>query len=138
MEMPGRQLARTILLLDALVCGVWAYWAAMSMLRRLSGAGSGGMGAVSVSAGLLESLITMVPPIITILLARASRSHLAKHWRNAHLAALLGLIILPMMGGLRAMMVSIVVMMPVQLFFVIGALTIWLDDRRRPSVTTEG
>jgi hypothetical protein len=138
MEMPGRQLARTILLLDALVCGVWAYRSAMSMLRRLSGAGSGGLGAVSVSAGTLDSLITVVPPIITILLAGTSRSRLAKHWRNAHLAALLGLIILPMIGGLRAMMVSIVVMMPVQLFFVIGALTIWLDDRRTPSVTTEG
>jgi len=32
-------------------------------------------------------------------------------------------------------MVSIVVMMPVQLLFVIGALTIWLEDRRTPSVT---
>jgi hypothetical protein len=42
-----------------------------------------------------------------------------------------------MMGGLRMMMVSIVVMLPVQLFFVIGALTIWLEDRRTPSVTTE-
>jgi len=35
------------------------------------------------------------------------------------------------------MMVSIVVLLPVQLFFVIGALTIWLDDRRSPSITTE-
>jgi hypothetical protein len=136
--MPRRQLARTILLLDALVCGVWAYWAATSILHRLSGAGSGGMGAVSFSAGLVESLFTVVPPIITILLARGSSSRLAKHWRNAHLAALLALIIVPMMGGLRVMMVSIVVMMPVQLFFVIGALTIWLEDRRAPSVTTEG
>ena len=135
--MPRRQLARVMLLLDALVCGFWAYWAATSILRRLSGTGSGGIGAVSVSGGLLESLVTVVPPIITILLARASSSRLAKHWRNAHLAALLALIVLPMMGGLRVMMVSIVVMMPVQLFFVIGALTIWLEGRRTPSVTTE-
>jgi hypothetical protein len=126
-----------MLLLDALVCGFWAYWAATSMLRRLSATGSGGFGAVSVSGGLLESLLTVVPPIITILLARSSGSRLAKHWRNAHLAALLALIIVPMMGGLRLMMVSIVVMMPVQLFFVFGALTIWLEDRRTPSVTPE-
>jgi hypothetical protein len=135
--MPRRQLARVVLLLDALVCGLWAYWAATSMLRRLSATGSGGIGAVSVSGGLVESLVTVVPPIITILLARASSSRLAKHWRNAHLAALVALIVLPMMGGLRVMMVSIVVMMPVQLFFVIGVLTIWLEDRRTPSVTTE-
>jgi len=135
--MPRRQLARVVLLLDALVCGLWAYWEATSILGRLSGAGSGGIGAVSFSAGLLESLFTVVPPIITILLARASSSRLATHWRNAHLAALLALIVLPMMGGLRVMMVSIVVMMPVQVFFVIGALTIWLENRRTPSVTTE-
>jgi len=126
-----------MLLLDALVCGFWAYWAATSILRRLSETGSGGIGGVSVTGGLLESLFTVAPPVITILLARASSSRLAKHWRNAHLAALLALIIVPMMGGLRLMMVSIVVMMPVQLFFVIGALTIWLEDRRTPSVTTE-
>jgi len=135
--MPRRQLARVMLLLDALVCGFWAFWAATSMLRRLSETGSGGIGAVSVSGGLLESLFTVVPPIITILLSRASSSRLARHWRNAHLAALLALIVLPMMGGLRVMMVSIVVMMPVQLFFVIGALMIWLEGRRTPSVTTE-
>ena len=135
--MARRQLARAILVLDALVCGFWAYWAATSMLRRLSGTGSGGIGAVSVSGGLLESLITVAPPIITILLARATDSRLAKHWRNAHLAALLALIILPMMGGLRVMMVSIVVMLPVQLFFVIGALTMWLEEKRTPSATTE-
>ena len=133
--MPRRQLARVMLLLDALVCGFWAYWAATSMLRRLSESGSGGIG--SISGGVLESLFTVVPPIVTILLARASGSRLAKHWRNAHVAALLALIILPMMGGLRLMMVSIVVMMPVQLFFVFGALTIWLEDRRTPLVTPE-
>ena len=135
--MPRRHLARVVLLLDALVCGFWAYWAAASMLRQLFATGSGGIGSVSVSGGMLESLITVVPPIVTILLARASGSGFSKHWRNAHLAALLALIILPMMGGLRAMMVSIVVLLPVQLFFVIGALTIWLDDRRSPSITTE-
>ena len=105
--MPRRPLARVVLLLDALVCGFWAYWAATSMLGRLSGTGS------------------------------TSSSRLAKHWRNAHLAALLALILLPIMGGLRVMMVSIVVMLPVQLFFVIGALTIWIEDRRTPSVITE-
>ena len=92
---------------------------------------------IVVTGGVLESLLTVVPPVITILLARASSSRLAKHWRNAHLAALLALILLPMMGGLRVMMVSIVVLLPVQLFFVIGALTIWLEDRRTPSVITE-
>jgi hypothetical protein len=42
-----------------------------------------------------------------------------------------------MMGGLRVMMVSIVVLLPVQMFFVIGALMIWLADRRSPAVSPE-
>jgi hypothetical protein len=121
-------LARIALVLDALVCGVWAYTAARSMLRSLSTTGSGGMAAVS--SGLPEMLFTVVPPIVTIVLARAAGSRLATHWRNAHFAALLALIILPMMGGLRVMMVSIVVLLPVQVFFVIGALSIWFEDRR--------
>jgi hypothetical protein len=134
MEKRRRLITLVTLVLDALVCGVWAYGAATTMLRRLSASGSGGTGAVSVTGGAVESLLTVVPPIVTILLARASGSRLAKHWRNAHLAALLALIILPMMGGLRMMMVSIVVMLPVQVFFVVGARTIWLEDRRTPSV----
>jgi hypothetical protein len=125
------------LVLDALICGTWALWAATTMLDRLSGEGSGGIGVISISGGVLESLFTILPPIITILLARASHSRFAKHFRNAHLVALLALIILPMMGGLRVLLVSLVVTMPVQLFFVFGALTIWLEDRRTPSVTTE-
>jgi hypothetical protein len=107
------------------------------MLRQLSGTGSGGIAGVSVGAGLVDSLITVAPPIVTLLLARASGSRLAKYWRNAHLAALLALIILPMMGGLRIMMVSIVVLPPVQLFFVIGAFVIWLEDRRTTAIIPE-
>jgi hypothetical protein len=98
------------------------------MLRRLAESGSGGIGGVSVSGGLVESLVTVVPPIVTILLARASGSRLAKYWRNAHVAALLALIILPLMGDVRVIMVSIVVLLPVQLFFVVGALVIWFDE----------
>jgi hypothetical protein len=135
--MPRKLLARAGLALDALVCGFWAYWAATSMLRQLSNTGSGGIAGVSVSSGLLEMLSTVVPPIVTILLTRASGSRLSKYWRNAHLAALLVLIVLPMMGGLRVMMVSIVVLLPVQLFFVIGALMIWFEDRRMPAVSPE-
>jgi hypothetical protein len=132
-----RLLVRIALVVDALICASWAYWAATSMLRQLSGTGSGGIAGVSVGAGLVDSLITVAPPIVTLLLARASGSRLAKYWRNAHLAALLALIILPMMGGLRIMMVSIVVLPPVQLFFVIGAFVIWLEDRRSTAIIPE-
>lgn len=132
-----RLLVRIALVVDALICASWASWAATSMLRQLSGTGSGGIAGVSVGAGLVDSLITVAPPIVTLLLARASGSRLAKYWRNAHLAALLALIILPMMGGLRIMMVSIVVLPPVQLFFVIGAFVIWLEDRRTTAIIPE-
>jgi hypothetical protein len=125
-----RRLVRIALVLDALVCGVWAYWAATAMLRQLSGTGSGGI--AGVSSGVLEMLYTVVPPIVTMVLARAAGSRQANYWRNAHLAVLLALIVLPMMGGLRVMMVSIVVLLPVQLFFVIGALAIWFDKTDNP------
>jgi hypothetical protein len=131
--MNRKLLTRIGLVLDTLVCGVWAYVAATSMLQRLSATGSGGI--AGVSSGLPEILLTVVPPIVTIVLARASGSRLAKYWRNAHVAALLALIILPMMGGLRVMMVSIVVLLPVQLFFVVGALMIWFEDRRTEAVS---
>lgn len=132
-----RLLVRIALVVDAIICASWASWAATSMLRQLSGTGSGGIAGVSVGAGLVDSLITVAPPIVTLLLARASGSRLAKYWRNAHLAALLALIILPMMGGLQIMMVSIVVLPPVQLFFVIGAFVIWLEDRRTTAIIPE-
>jgi hypothetical protein len=133
-----RTIALIVFVLDVLVCGVWAYSAASSMLRTLEGAGSGGLGGISVSAGVIEALYTVVPPIITLVLARASGSMpLARWWRNAHLAAVLALIVLPMMGSLRVMMVSIVVFLPVQLFFVIGALAIWIASPRTQSLVSE-
>jgi len=140
MEKRRRLLARIALGLDVLGCGIWAYVSATSMLRSLAATGSGGIGSVSVSAGVVEGLYTVVPPIVTILLARATGTTVAKYWRNAHLAALLALIVLPMMGGLRVIMVSIAVLLPVQLFFAIGALAIWIDKidhPRQPSSTPE-
>ena len=51
---------------------------------------------------------------------------------------MLALAILPVMGGLRVMMVSIVVFLPVQVFFVVGALAIWIaSPRTRPDTPSE-
>lgn len=137
MEKRRRLIALAVFVIAALVCAVWAYWAATSMLRTLSGSGSGGI--AGVSTGVLDVISTVVPPFITIWLARASGStRLATRWRNAHLAVTLAMVILPLMGGLRVMMVSIVVFVPVQLFFVIGALAIWIaSPRKRPDAPGE-
>jgi hypothetical protein len=125
-----RTIAFIIFILDVLVCPIWAYAAAAFMLQSLSSAGSGG---IAVSSGVVESLITVVPPIVTILLARATGpTRLARNWRNAHVAVLLALIIVPLMAGLRVMMVSIAVFRPVQVFFVVGALAIWIASPRPP------
>lgn len=133
-----RTIALILIVLDVLVCPIWAYSAAAFMLQSLSGAGSGGVGAVSVSGGVVESLFTILPPIVTILLARATGpTRLARHWRNAHLVVLLALIIGPLMAGLRVMMVSIAVFRPVQVFFVIGALAIWIASPRPPQSAPE-
>ena len=130
-------IARIIFVLDVLVCVIWAYWAATSMLHQLSGTGSGGI--AGVSTGLPDVIVTVVPPVITIWLAGASGStRLATRWRNAHLAVMLAMVILPLMGGLRVMMVSIVVFWPVQVFFVVGALAIWIaSPRKRPDTANE-
>jgi hypothetical protein len=133
-----RRIAFIVFILDVLVCPIWAYSAASFVLQSLSSAGSGGIGAVSVSGGIVESLFTIVPPIVTILLARATGpTRLARHWRNAHLAVLLALIIGPLMAGLRVMMVSIAVFRPVQVFFVVGALAIWIASPRPPQSSPE-
>ena len=125
-----RTIAFILFILDVLVCPIWAYAAAAFMLQSLSSAGSGG---IAVSSGVVESLITVVPPIVTILLARATGpTRLARHWRNAHVAVLLTLIIVPLMAGLRVMMVSIALFRPVQVFFVVGALAIWIASPRPP------
>ena len=137
MEQRRKLIARVIFVLDTLVCGIWAYREASSMLNVLSGSGSGGI--AGVSAGVVEGLFTVVPPIVTIWLARASGStSVARRWRNAHLAAVLAMAILPLIGGLRVMMVSIVVFLPVQVFFVVGAIAIWIaGPRPRPDTPSE-
>jgi hypothetical protein len=123
-------IALAIFVLDLLVCGTWAYREAASMIQKLSGTGSGGI--AGVSAGYAELLVTLVPIVLAFVLARASgATRLATYWRDVHLAASLALVILPSMGGLTVMMVSIVVFLPVQAFFVVGAVAIWIASPRR-------
>jgi L-asparaginase len=106
--------------------------------NTLSGAGSGGI--AGVSAGILEGLYTVVPPFVTILLARLSGpTRLARYWRNAHLAVLLAMVIVPLRASFRVLMVSIVVFLPVQVLFVIGAVAIWIaGPLTRPDTSSEG
>jgi hypothetical protein len=127
--MDKRRLAAQILfVLNALVCGVWGY-------REVSWlfdppAGSGGIG--GVSSGLLGVLVTIVPPVVTIALARMSGSTLAKWWRNAHLIVTLALIIVPMaVSSVIVLVVSILVFPPVTVFFVVGAVAIWFANPRK-------
>jgi len=131
MEARRLVLARVMFVLDVLVCAVWVYWSASSMMRMLSGSGSGAFARVSTG---VELLFTLLPLIITIALARAAGStRLARYWRNAHLLVTLAIIILPLMGGLTLMMLSIAVFQPVQVFFVLGAVAIWIASPRRQS-----
>lgn len=131
-----RLIAGILFVLDVLVCGIWAYVWAVEPIRIMAGPGSGG--ASGVSGGVLDLAFTVVPPIVTIVLARASGSTpLARHWRNAHLAVTLALIIVPMMAGLRVLIVSIAIFIPVQVFFVVGAVAIWIASPRKPSVVLE-
>ena len=138
MEKRRHLMTQFALALDALICGVWAYVVVSRLLQSMSTSGSGGIGGVSLSGGLVEALYTVVPPVLTIILTRLSGSILAKYWRSAHIVALLALIIVPMMSDLRAIMISIVLLLPVQVFFVVGALAIWFDrPRHRPGTPSE-
>jgi hypothetical protein len=128
-----KQIAIAVFVVNVLTCGIWAYWAIAEPIRLLSQTGSGGIAAVS--SGLLDVTFTVVPPIVTIVLARASGSTpVARHWRNAHLVVTLALIIVPMMARLRVLILSIALFIPVQVFFVVGAIAIWFaSPRRQPS-----
>ena len=131
-------IAITLFVLDALVCGMWVYREAIAVIDP--GAGSGGIAGVSagIAEMIVEGFITVVPIVVTLVLTRASGStRLARNWRNAHLVGLFALIILPMMGGLRIILVSIAVFLPVQVFFVIGAVAIWIASPRKPRQTSE-
>jgi hypothetical protein len=140
--MSRERLALIVFVAGALVCAVWGYRAAAAMLEALGGTGStssGSGGIAGVSMGLPALIVSVVPPVITIWLARAAGStRLATRWRNAHLAAMLAMLILPMMADLRVMMVSFVVFWPVQVFFLCGALAIWIaSPRNRPDTPSE-
>jgi uncharacterized membrane protein YtjA (UPF0391 family) len=131
-----RVIAVVVFVLDVLGCGIWAYRESNYVIYSLSGTGSGGI--AGFSAGVLEVLFTVAPPIVTIWLARSWPSRLARWWRNAHLAAMLALVIVPTMASLHVMILSLVLFWPVQVFFVVGALAIWIaNPRRRPDTPAE-
>jgi len=129
-----RLIAQLIFVLNLLVCGMWAY----REVRWVFDPRLGGGGIAGVSLGILGVLVTIVPPIVTITLARLSGSRLAIWWRNAHLSATLALIIAPMMtSNFYTLIVSIVVLPPVSLFFVVGAVAIWFAGPRTGPSTSE-
>ena len=133
-----KQIAFVLFVANAVGCSIWAYLWAVKPLHIFMGPDSGGGGASSVGGGILDLAFTVVPPIVTIVLARASGSTpLARHWRNAHLAATLALIIVPMMASVRVLIVSIAIFIPVQVFFVVGAVAIWIGSPRTHAVASK-
>lgn len=126
-----RLIAEIVFALGTLGCGVWAYREVGSVLGPDIGSG----GIAGVSLGMFGVVFTLVPPIVTIWLARLTKSRWAKSWRNAHLTATLALIILPMMTtSVYALVISILVFPPVTVFFVIGSIAIWIaTPPRRPA-----
>jgi hypothetical protein len=125
-----RLLALVIVGLDVLGCGIWAYREVSWVFDPALGSG----GIAGVSLGIAGALVTVVPPIVTIALARLSGSRFAMWWRNAHLIVTLALIIAPMIvSNFYVLIVSIVVFPPVGVFFVIGAIAIWIASPRKPS-----
>jgi hypothetical protein len=125
---------RIVLVLDAVVCAAWAYWA-LSPLFEIPRTGSGGTGSASVSfvsPAALELLLTVAGPVTSIWLAHLSAQRLAKRWRNAHLLTTLALILVPMMWfNPYTFFGSLAVFLPVQVFFVVGAIALWIASPRK-------
>jgi hypothetical protein len=112
-----------VFVVDALACGLWGY----REVRPLVDPGSGSGGLAGVSFGIAGMLVTIVPPIVTMVLARLAGSPLARWWRNAHLAVTFTFIIVPMaMTNMYVLILSIVAFPPVTVFFVLGAIAIWI------------
>ena len=128
-------LLRLVLVLDAVVCAVWVYWSLSPLFEMVRDTGSGGIGSASVSfvspAGL-ELFLTVAAPVISIWLAHLSACRLAKRWRNAHLVTTLALILVPIAWfNPYTFFGSSVLFLPLQLFFVVGAIAIWLASPRK-------
>jgi hypothetical protein len=129
-----RLIAIVVFALDAVLCGFWAYREVNPVVDPSSGSG----GIAGVSFGIVGMLVTIVPPIVTMVLASLTGSRLAKWWRNAHLVATFAFIIVPMaMTNLYVLIVSIVVFPPMTVFFVIGAVAIWIASPRTHALTPE-
>lgn len=125
-------LMRVVLVLDVFVCTAWAFWS-LAPLFEAQRMGSGGTGAVSVSFGPagLELFLTVAAPVISIWLAHLSGRTLAKRWRNAHLLTTLALVIVPMVWfNPYTFFGSLALFLPVQVFYVVGAVAIWFASPR--------
>jgi hypothetical protein len=129
---------RIALALDAVVCATWVYWSLSPLFAMVRDTGSGGMAATSVSfvsTVTLELFLTVAAPVTSIWLAHLSTRRLAQWWRNAHLLAILALIIVPMVWfNPYTLFGSIALFLPVQVFFVVGIIAIWIGSPQRPSL----
>jgi hypothetical protein len=128
-------LLRLVLVLDAVVCTAWAYWSVSPLFAMVRDTGSGGIGSASVSlvspAGL-ELVLTVAAPVISIWLAHLSTRRLAKWWRNGHLLTTLMLILVPIAWfNPYTFFGSTALFLPLQVFFVVGAIAIWLASPRK-------
>ena len=129
-----QRLLPIVLVLDAVVCGAWAYWS-LSPLFGMPRTGSVGVGSASVSfvsPAALELFLTVAGPVTSIWLSHLSTRRLAKHWRNAHLVTTLALILVPMVWfNPYTFFGSLAVFLPIQVFFVIGAVALWIASPRK-------
>jgi hypothetical protein len=125
-------LMRIVLVLNVFVCAAWAFWS-LSPLFEMWRTGSGGIAGVSFAAPVaLQLLLTVAAPIVSIWLAHSSARRLAQRWRNAHLLTTLALIIVPMVSFNPYTFVgSVALFLPMQVFFVVGSVAIWLASPRK-------
>jgi hypothetical protein len=125
-----RRAAQIAFVAGSLFCLSWAAWAAGETYTFFATTSSGGIGSVSVASS--ELIYGVVPLLLTVILARMSDSaRLARRWRNAHLLTTLAMVIAAMTGS--SIVAALFVMsawIPVQLFFVNGALAIWMSNPR--------
>jgi hypothetical protein len=112
----------------------WCIYYAVSMMRALNSAGSGGIGAVSIgiSEAVVETTILMILPLTLVwqFTKASGPTRLAVIWRRVYIGVMFAVPVLSALS-LRNQVsgLSLSSFLALQVFFVAGALAIWIASR---------
>ncbi len=120
------RLGLAVFVIGTAACVLWAYsWVAPVVAPTT---GRGGIGFVSVNVLVLAAalFVAVGPPFLTFRLTGASGARgLGTAWRRVHVVAVIALVSTFFFGSIWSF-VAVALFLPLQAFFAIGALAIWI------------